>query len=481
MRGVPMGSSRYFAIGVFALVLCCALPTYAAPAKAPTTQPTPDQVQFQEKTIEAQMAELQERMFRLADLTRQNEPDDSARLLMALRKAREDLIIEQIRDVLSQLSHSDLDKASQEEQQVLTKLEDLKKLLTSTDLDLQMQLDRLRRLNAAIGKLDAGIREEKRQRDQSGEFAKQGHLDPKALAGPQDEQKHNRQASESIAESLKDLGAAPAKAADTLGNAAQSMSLAEGRLAAANPADAQGLQDQAAHTMQSARDQLEQERQKVLDELQAQVRKQVIMSLTEMLDRQKSVDGATQAQVKAQGPATRNSSDIEQAQKRVRLLAPAEDAIVRIADQTVELIEAAEFSVALPPALKEIRGRCAAVADALRDGVADQPLVQRQINIEQDLQDLLDTFKELAAQPGDPSKCRGCKGNKNKLLAELKVLRLLQARVNQRTLALDARPKDASSAREIAELRDRQQDIQMATQKIDQEITGGDNSQGDNP
>src|SRR3982751_453853 len=50
-----------------------------------------DQLQFQQKTIQAQMTELQERMFHLAELTREMEPGDSAKLVMAVRKARDAL------------------------------------------------------------------------------------------------------------------------------------------------------------------------------------------------------------------------------------------------------------------------------------------------------------------------------------------------------------------------------------------------------
>src|SRR5262245_58305312 len=55
-----------------------------------------DQIQFQQSNAQAQMQELQERMFRLAELTREAEPDDASRLLMAVRSAREQLIIEQM-------------------------------------------------------------------------------------------------------------------------------------------------------------------------------------------------------------------------------------------------------------------------------------------------------------------------------------------------------------------------------------------------
>ena len=52
------------------------------------------------------------------------------------------------------------------------------------------------------------------------------------------------------------------------------------------------------------------------------------------------------------------------------------------------------------------------------------------------MQDLLDTFKQLAASKMGNGSCN-CKGDKNKLLAELKVLRMLQIRVNEETTDAD--------------------------------------------
>ncbi len=444
-------------------------------ADATPVASTADQVQFQQKTVEAEMQELQERMFQLADLTRETEPDDSSRLLMALRKAREDLIIEQMRDVLDRLTIADLSKANEEQAQVLLKLEELRKLLTSADLDLQMQLERLKQLNAAMVKLDAAIKEEKRQRDQSGNLAKTGQFDPKKMPGPGQEQKQNRQTTEALNQTLKDLGPGPAKAADGLGKASQSMSLAEGSLGASKPSDAQGLQQQAVDQMQKAHDDLEKEKQKILAELQAEVRKQVIENLTEMLDRQKNVRGATEAVV-GHLPSGDPTTVL-----RVQQLAPNEAGIIRICDQTIDLIQQTEFSVALPDALKEIRADMASVGDQLQSGSADAVLVANQKQIEADLKDLLDTFKQLASNPGPAGECH-CKGNKNKLLAELKVLRMMQARVDVQTLRVDGdRPRDvpatapsvdpAMEAR-INAVRDRQLDVLKATEALDAELTG---------
>jgi hypothetical protein len=448
-----------------------AAPVLAANDSTPPKVSPAEQIQFQQKTVEAQMQELQERMFHLADLTRDTEPDDSSRLIMAVRKAREDLIIEQMRDCIDQLGRVDLSKAADEQEQILAKLNELKKLLTTTDLDLQMQLDKLKKLNDAIAKLDKGIKEERREQKQNGLLAKAPTTQPAPLTAPKNDQQQNRKATEAIAQTMKDLGGEPAKAGDKLGSAAQNMSLAEGHLGNGHPGEASPLQGIAADTMQQAKDDLEKERQKLLDELEKQVRSQVVMNLQEMLDRQKSIRGATEA------VASHLSTSDREVQLRVKQLAPAETAVVRICSDTLELIEQTQFSVALPPALEEIKANCQSVADRLDGGNADVTLVEDQKQIEQDLQNLLDTFKELAKAP--TSQCKGgtCKGDKNKLLAELKTLRLLQTQVTIHTAKLDAQRAagDTSPAtqQKIVNVRDEQEHVHQAVQKLQDELEGG--------
>jgi bacterioferritin-associated ferredoxin len=387
---------------------------------------------------------------------------------MAVRKAREDLILEQMRDCIDRLAHADLSKAGDEQEQIMVKLNELKKLLTTTDLDLQMQLDKLKKLNDSIAKLDKGIREERREQQQTGDLAKAATTQPSDLAAPKSDQQKNRKATEAIAQTLKDLGGETAKSGDTLGNASQSMSLAEGHLGAGQPGQASPLQARAADTMQTVKDDLEKQRDKLLDELEHQVRQQVVANLQEMLDRQKSIRGATQAVV------TRAMTSDREVQLRVKQLGPAEQAIVRICADTQELVDQTQFSVALPPALADLKAAEDSVADRLASGNADIPLVDDEKQIEQNLQDLLDTFKQLASQQGEGGQCHGCKGNKNKLLAELKVMRMLETRVHDHTQKLDAQRIAVGDTPEIqtkiSAVHEEQEHVHQAMQKLQDEL-----------
>jgi len=476
---------RRFRNASIVIALACIACGFAHSVRAdattkPTTSPSgasvsdADQISFQQTNVAAQMQELQERMFRLAELTRDLEPDDSAKLIMAVRRAREELIVEQMKEVLEMIGQKDLGKASSSEQQVLVKLEELKKLLTAADLDLAAQLEQLRKLQASIKKLDEAIKEQKRQRDASGQLAqleKKGQpLEPKKLDGAKLDQQQNRKATEAVNKTVGELGAMGQKAGQSLGNATGSMSKAEGALGAGKGSDAEVQQTDAVKQMQIARDELEQQRQKLQQQIESQVRKQVITNLTEMLDRQKVIRESTQ---RLSASALSGQRDAALAVKR---LGVAEGHIVTICDQTLNLINETQFSIALPPALQSIQRRCIFVQNDLNQSRADDNVVAAEKKIERDLTDLIETFKELASSKPGSGQCKGCKGDKNKLLAELKVLRMLQVRVNEETLDVDGSRAKAEAEllpelrKKIGEVRDHQQTAQDTADEIHHKI-----------
>jgi hypothetical protein len=222
-----------------------------------------DKLQFTQKEVQALMQELQERMFRLAELTKQAEPDNSTRLLLALKKAREQLIIEQMQEILKKLSTRDLTKATSDTKEVIAKLIELKNLLIATDLELQLQLERLRQLQAAIRQLDQAIKDEKREQAESAKMAglqKKG-TDPKqqALDKAKQDQAGNRKRTEGVGQIVKSLGGLD-PALQSLASSGQSMSAAEGSLGSGKPGDAEGQQAEAAKKLAEARAALEKER-----------------------------------------------------------------------------------------------------------------------------------------------------------------------------------------------------------------------------
>jgi hypothetical protein len=431
--------------GVLALVALlmawCAAPVLAGPV-TPTTQVTPiDQIEFQQKNIQAQLKELEDRMFHLSQLIREMEPDDSAKLIMAVRRAREELIVEQMKDVMDLIDTKDLGKASTEQQEVLKKLDELKKLLLATDLDLQMQIEQLRKLNAAIEKLDAAIKEQKREQANTNQLATAQNqhkpVDPQKFQSGRTDQTQNKKNTDTVNAAVQSLGQIGQKASASLGKASNTMSKAAGSLGNGKGGDALAEQTDAVAQLEEARNELQQQRQQLLQEIERLVRKQVIANLTDMLERQTAVRQATAALYPRAQTGERESL------LRVKQLAIPEGRIVTVCDQTMELIEQTQFSLALPPALKSISRRCTIIQNDLSQSRDNQDVIAAQMQVERDLKDLIETFKELARSIGPPSNSNGVGRDKNKLLSELKVLRMLEIRVHDETRDADGRRAEA--------------------------------------
>jgi hypothetical protein len=430
-----------------------------------------DKLQFTQKQVQALMQELQERMFHLSELTKQAEPDNSTRLVLALRKAREELIVEQMREILDKLSQRDLSKATDDTKQVLVKLDALKKLLIAADLELELQLERLRQLQAAIRKVDEAIKVETQQKSESARLdglqKKKQDVKQAALDRAKQAEAANRQRTADAATATKTLGQLD-PAVQSLSAAGKSMSSAEAKLGGGSPGDAEGEQSDALKKLADARSMLEKDRQRVLQELQQQVKRVVVENLQEMLDRQVAIRRATEA---LSPQLARKREAVVELQK----LAIPEQRIATLCQQTRELVEETEFSVTLGPALESLEKDMLIVSGDLTGGRGNRHVVESEQAIEADLKDLLDTFKELPTAAGQcDSQCSGCKGNMNKLLAELKVVRMMQMRVNKGTIDADEAARRRAAIAElpadvreiIGKLRDRQATIRDAMDQL---------------
>ena len=117
------------------------------------------------------MAELEQRMFRLGETLKSLEPENSSRLMLGLKFAREELVLHQMKEIQEQLEKASLGESLVEQKQLLSKLERLEQLLLSADLDFQMRLQRLRQIREILRRLEPIIREEDREQKLSGQTA----------------------------------------------------------------------------------------------------------------------------------------------------------------------------------------------------------------------------------------------------------------------------------------------------------------------
>jgi hypothetical protein len=458
-------------------------PAATAPADNPQVGKTESKVgqreelTFRQEKVAAEMAELEQRMFRLAEALKELEPENSSRLMLGLKFAREELILQQMKETLALLEKLSLGDAVTEQKQLLAKLERLHELLLSSDLDSQLRLERLRQIREILRRLDGAIKEEEREKSQTDELAKkeQDQPDKEAAAKQQNpdaakfaalrkDQEGNRKFTEAITQMVRQLGDTGANAIGEMIRAEGSMAGAEGHLGQQQAMPASGEQDRAVASLKYARQQLEDAAQQLLDELVAEVRKRVIEALTLMLERQVAVRQSTELL----GPRVKQGS--RQALTAVVGLAKSEQQIINLADEIVNLVEETEFGIALPAALRVVRDSMAQVKRSLGDGDASERVVAREREIEADLAALLEAVKQMppSRPPNGPAR-RGNPSERerelNRLVAELKMIRVLQLRVNRDTVGVDGeRPPDVEAL--SAEIRQRIEAIEARQENV---------------
>lgn len=569
---------------------------------------TPGEVlSFRQAKVAAEMNELEERMYRLSEALKALEPENSSRLMLGLKFAREELILHQMKDAQTMLGRLSLSEAAAEEKQLLSKLERLHELLLATDLDFQMRLERLRQLREVLRRLGKAIKEEDRELNESLSTAdkqkeveglrkkktsledlvrrQRGHIDqgaklaeaigdaaqpaeqeqksldeltkeqaatragakslaeaaaeaghesanlktaddkmgeagqslekrePAAATPPQKEalaalekeldetaeelvrkeaelaeanfaamrrdQAQNRDLNEGITQLTRDLGESGAGALGELMRASGSMQNAEGQLGNQQAADAGGEQKQALDSLKYAKEQLEEEAEKLLEQLRAEVKRRVLEGLTMMLERQIAIRESTEIL----GPKAAQGS--RQATNQLVGLGKSEGRNVEMANELITLVEETEFGIALPAAMIMVRDAMADVELRLADGDGSDEVIADERRIESDLETLLDAMKKMpASKPSNRKAQRGQADRQrelNRLIAELKMIRLLQVRTNERTVEVDGVRGEAEDPptpirKQVEAVADQQDYVRGATERLAEER--GDELQG---
>jgi hypothetical protein len=202
-------------------------------------------------------------------------------------------------------------------------------------------------------------------------------------------------------------------------------------------------------------------------ELEAFVRQRVMETLTQMIGDQHQVRTTTEKL------ATRVAEGRKETLLAVRRLAEPEEKIVQLGEEALSLCELVEFSIAFPPALRSVINQMEIVAADLNASKANDDVIGREKQIEDDLQELLNALKQASRPTGKMSQgqCQGCKQNLNKLLAEVKMLRWMELSLNKETKQLQQdlegkSTKDPAVAARIQPLTDKQMSIQTITQKL---------------
>lgn len=389
-------------------------------------------IQFEQDKAKAHMQELEERMFRLSKLIQESQPEDAARLLLGLRKAREKLILDRMGEASKMLDNLKLDQASKEQKEIIVLLEELKKLLLTADIGLELKLEQLRKLINSRETLNKLLKKEELQLSNTldQQKKKQNKKDLKAL---ETSEKRNQKSAENLEQILREFGSASQGICKSLSGAGKCMGGACKKLGQSQPKPASKEQKKAIEQLSKSQLDIKKLEEQLRKEVEALVRQRVMDQLQDMITQQKQIRSVT----------TKLQERLSQKQKQVllaiRRLATSEEKIIDLCSESIELCELTQFSLVLPVALGAVREQMDFVQEGLNRSQADKEMIEDQKQIEEDLQALLDAMIE-ASRPSNKnggSQCKGCKGNRNKLLAEVKMLRWMQQAVYKRTENLD--------------------------------------------
>jgi hypothetical protein len=219
-----------------------------------------------------------------------------------------------------------------------------------------------------------------------------------------------------------------------------------------------------------ARNDLARSLESLLVELRSELQNRIIGELTDMHEAQKEIRETTEAQ------APRVAQKSRTAELVVAGLSPKEAELGDKTEQLAMLTEETEFGIALPTALRVLQREMRVVQGWLAESDASPQTIKLEKRIEQDLLSLLEAMRRLPPTspppPGSPlpSDLRARERELNRLIAELKMIRLLQSRLNDDTVEVDhGRPKEAlppALRREIEALKASQEEIRETLRRV---------------
>jgi hypothetical protein len=300
-----------------------------------------------------------------------------------------------------------------------------------------------------------------REQAQGAESARQGKKPQPSDSSPSDGKPSNQPSDQQQNE-----GTPAGRAAQCLKKAQQQMQQAQQQLEQAKRAGAVKDQEKAVEELEQAKAELE----RILRQLREEELERMLVMLEarfrKMLEEQMEIYEETQRLDAATGKAAEHELEIASGR-----LSRKESLIVREADRALVLLREDGTSIAFPEAIEQARDDMQSIANRLRNGKVDlitQGLEEDVIAaLEEALGAMQQALKDLRDQKGQQQQQGGGSPGEKRLveqLAELRMIRSLQARVNDRTRRYGAMV-DGEQARD-RELLDALRDLSLRQQKI---------------
>ncbi|HZW33927.1 MAG TPA: DUF4175 domain-containing protein [Isosphaeraceae bacterium] len=307
-------------------------------------------------------------------------------------------------------------------------------------------------------------------------------IDGAAFQRRQEDQAKNRGTSERLAVSaarLGDVGVALRKDLIRAGAAMQSAEQSLGRTAAGPAADDQSA---ALDILAKSREEFTRAVEKLLVELRGELRARLMADLTEMHELQMSIRETTQ------GQAPRVVQKSRTALVLVAALSQKEAELAQRLEHLLALVEETEYGIALPTTLRILSREMRTLAGWLQAGDVAPRTIALETRIEEDLLGLLPVLRRLPTTtppaPGSPlsADARERERELNRLIAELTMVRMLQARLNDDTVGVDKTRPAATTLppafrREVETLEATQDEIRESLAKIAERLEFPDDNQ----
>ena len=289
------------------------------------------------------------------------------------------------------------------------------------------------------------------------------------------DQSKNRQAAEALGAASARLGDSGVALQKDLIRAGGSMRSAESELNKAEADPAATDQAEALDILAKSADDLAKAAEKLLVQLRTELQARLLAELTQMHEAQASIRETTQAQ------APRLAQKSRSAAIAVAGLSQKEAELAGRCEVLLALVEETEFGIALPTTLRVLSREMRQIEASLKETDASAPVIALEQRVEDDLLALIQLVRRLPPttppSPGDPlpASPRERERELNRLIAELKMIRLLQTRLNDDTTGVDQsrpNPSDLPPAlrREIESLESGQEEIRDSMSKIAERI-----------
>ena len=274
-----------------------------------------------------------------------------------------------------------------------------------------------------------------------------------------------------------------AAAQESLQNAQQSMQQASSELNDQNPDEASEDQQEAFEQLQEARESIDEELEELREEQRDALLAKLIGMFRQMLEEQVRI---TQATADLQAAREDEDEDWDRTEELAcARLAAEEKELDAVAGEALTLMIENSSPVVFPEVVKDISGDLQLVAGMLADEKTGASTHAIQKDIEAALEDLVEALEMAQSDPPPPSEPPPPGGQPGESprpplvspLAELKLLRNRQVRINQRTtdLAKAAAESETPAAvqPQIDALTRRQETVAEMTDELIRQVTGG--------